>query len=337
MRKLTILTLVACVAAAGAFAQTPDANITEFQDTFKDFSDAFAGTLALNSTIGNTWSDSFIGGFPHLGAGLTIGATSTDPDKTAAIFDMLGQTAPDWADKSGIPIPAFMATAKIGLPFLPMDVGAKIGFIPKSVGDQLGEIKVDYLNLGVNARFRVLEDKLLLPEIAVGAGVNYLAGAASMPVGDAQTISYTDGTHNWDLNFSDPQMLLEWKATTVDLNAQVSKQLLFFLTPYAGAGATFGGSSVNGGLNSTMTMLYDGSPATEADKDALIAALEAAGQDVPDFSSDGFMYAVEALAPTFRVYGGLGLNIFFLHADAQLMYVPATKNFGFSVNARIQF
>lgn len=309
-------------AAMPAVAQT--ATFDEFKTAFVDFSDALAGTLNLNSTIGNSWSDGWIGGFPHFGAGLALGSTFAGKDASQALLSAIGQTLPSELENLGVPIPAVAATAKIGLPFLPVDVGLKAGIIPQSVGDKLEGlygVKTDYKNVGISLRGALVKEKLLIPEISLGVSGNYLTGKVSAPVGTSQII--TDGTNT--LTFSQPNLALEWATKTLDINAQISKKILLILTPYAGVGYTIGSSEVKGGLDSQM--VYTG-----PDEAAFIAALESQGYDV---SSTGFLYSTTSKEPTFRVYGGLSLNIL-VALDLQMMYVPATKNLGGSLTARIQ-
>ena len=309
-----VIALILGGVAMPAVAQT--ATFDEFKTAFVDFSDALAGTLNLNSTIGNTWSDGWIGGFPHFGAGLALGSTFAGKDASQALVSAIGQTQPSELENLGVPIPAVAATAKIGLPFLPVDVGLKAGIIPQSVGDKLEGlygVKTDYKNVGISLRGAVLKEKLILPEIALGLSANYLSGSVAAPIGSSQTV----GT----VTFSQPMLDLAWTTKTLDLTAQVSKKLLLILTPYAGVGYTLGSSEVKGGVSSE-TNLNAGQ----------ISDLEAAGFEVGD---TGFLYSTTSKEPTFRIYGGLSLNIL-VALDLQMMYVPATKNLGGSLTARIQ-
>ena len=309
-----VIALILGGVAMPAVAQT--ATFDEFKTAFVDFSDALAGTLNLNSTIGNTWSDGWIGGFPHFGAGLALGSTFAGKDASQALVSAIGQTQPSELENLGVPIPAVAATAQIGLPFLPVDVGLKAGIIPQSVGDKLEGlygVKTDYKNVGISLRGAVLKEKLILPEIALGLSANYLSGSVAAPIGSSQTV----GT----VTFSQPMLDLAWTTKTLDLTAQVSKKLLLILTPYAGVGYTLGSSEVKGGVSSE-TNLNAGQ----------ISDLEAAGFEVGD---TGFLYSTTSKEPTFRIYGGLSLNIL-VALDLQMMYVPATKNLGGSLTARIQ-
>lgn len=326
-RKIAFAIVIALIfggAAMPAIAQ-PTASFEQFKTAFVDFSDALAGTLNLNSTIGNTWSDGWIGGFPHFGAGLALGSTFAGKDASQALVSAIGQTLPSELENLGVPIPAVAATAKIGLPFLPVDVGLKAGIIPQSVGDKLEGlygVKTEYKNVGISLRGALVKEKLILPEISLGVSGNYLTGKVSAPVGSDQEL--TIPTSGNPVIFNQPMLDLEWTTKTLDFTAQVSKKILLILTPYIGAGYTIGTSDVSGGLTATV------------DDSALVASDYTWLSDNGIVLSDqGFLYSTTSKDPTFRIYGGLSLNIL-VALDLQMMYVPATKNLGGSLTARIQ-
>ena len=282
-----------------------------------------AGSLNMNSTVGDTWSTAYVGGFPHFGVGLTGGATFVDKATTEKLFSTLGQSVPSGLDAVGIPIPAAAATFKIGLPFIPLDIGLKAGLIPESVGSSLSNlygVTADYKNVGLSLRYALLKEKLLIPAVSVGLSANYLEGSVKAPLGSSQT--FTGSNTDSYVAYSSPKLDLEWVSKNVDITAQVSKKIIFF-TPYAGAGLTLGTSKVKGGVLATVDNHLDASDQ---------AALEAQGYS---FTDQGFTYATTNNSPTFRVYGGFSLDIL-LVLDCQVMYVPATKNLGASVTARIQ-
>jgi len=328
-RKIAFAIVIALIfggAAMPAAAQTETVDISDFKVAFEEFSDALAGTLNLNSTIGNTWSDGWIGGFPHFGAGLALGSTFAGKDASQALITAIGQNLPSELENLGVPIPAVAATAKIGLPFLPVDVGLKAGIIPQSVGDKLEGlygVKTEYKNVGISLRGALVKEKLILPEISLGVSGNYLTGRVAAPVGDSQEITLPSMA---PVIYSQPTLALEWETKTIDITAQVSKKVLLILTPYAGVGYTLGSSDVKGGVSATPNRQL-----TQGEKDALAAA----GYGDFDFTDQGFLYSTTSKEPTFRIYGGLSLNIL-VALDLQMMYVPATKNLGGSLTARIQ-
>lgn len=230
---------------------------------------------------------------------------------------------PAGLDKVGIPVPAAAATFKIGLPFIPLDIGLKAGLIPESVGSSLSSlygVTADYKNVGLSLRYALLKEKLLVPAVSIGLSANYLAGSVKAPLGSSQTFT---GPSGGSITYSEPKLDLGWETKCLDITAQVSKKIVFF-TPYAGAGLTVGSSSVKGGVAATVTS----NTLSAAEQ----AYLESQGYSLSD---QGFSYSTTNTAPTFRVYGGFSLDIL-LVLDCQVMYVPATKNLGASLTTRIQ-
>jgi len=330
MRRSIILISILAFLSVGAFAQV---DLSEFQSAFEGFADDMAGTLAVNSTIGSNWSDAYIGGFPHFGAGLAAGAAFASADSAKALFSAMGGSLPSALDSLGIPIPAAVVTAKIGIPFLPIDIGVKGGYIPPSVGQAINAssgMSVDYTNIGIQVRYAVLKQNVVLPNISIGLSYNYQKGSITAPsgIGSQQFTTITDQgpTTPTTIDVSDPQISLAWSSNVFDVTLQVSKKQLFVI-PYLGAGYTFGTSTVDGGIASTVTTNYPGGI------EALNAYFASVGG--PTISDQGFTYSTDATSPVFRVYGGLSLRIL-IDLDLQAMYVPATMSLGASATVRFQ-
>jgi hypothetical protein len=331
MKRFFAVMAIAAIVSLGAYSQT---SLAAFQSGFESFAGDMAGSLAVNSTIGANWSDAYIGGFPHLGVGLTGGAAFVSSSGTKSLFDAMGQPVPSALSKVGVPIPAAVATLKIGIPFLPMDLGVKAGYIPQSVGKNLiSGGNVDYTNAGLQLRYDLVKQNLLLPNVSIGAAYNYQKGSVKAPSGiGSQNLTYGSGPSLYTVTMSNPDLNLGWTSNTVDFTAQVSKKLLFVFVPYAGAGLTMGKSSVTGGLDSNITVKdSSGNPVPVS---TLIAAM---GSAAPDFSNTGFSYTANESKPIFRVYGGLSFRLIILDIDAQAMYVPSQKALGGSITGRVQF
>lgn len=255
------------------------------------------------------------------------------------LFNDLSAAVPAAIDQFGVPIPAVGLSAKIGLPFLPIDVGLSGGYIPQSVGDQLKgmtRVSVDYKNIAAQVRVDLLRENLLLPDISLGVGVSYQEGTVTTSLGlPSQTLlnSVSIGSDTWTVVAPSPDLTLGWKSTNVDATLQVSKSFLIF-RPYAGLGYTMGSSTVTGGVSSNLSVSNGSGPSTA---DALAAAIAAyAPNSYPTFSTAGFIYTTTASTPMFRVYGGLSFEILVLKFDAQVMYVPASQNLGATFMARFQ-
>ena len=328
MRKI-LAAFALAAAAACAYSQV---QMSQFASAFKDFASDMAGSLAVSSTMGADWSDAYIGGFPHLGLGVTVGGTAVNSGVSSKLFSSMGAEAPSFVSQVGIPIPAAVATFKIGVPFIPVDLGFKIGFLPPSVDKSLlgssdGNLK--YMNWGLQARYALIKQSPgLKPNVSVGLAFNHIDGSVTVPTGMSSQTYDLDGYY---ITADSPTMDLSWQSNTVDITAQISKKLLIFV-PYAGAGLTLGKASVTGGVDSDITTNYPGGVS------ALKNYLEELGYSVPDYMTpSGFSYTENEVAPLFRVYGGMSFRIVILDLDLQALYLPQTKSVGASFTGRLQF
>jgi len=333
MKRVILISMMVLAVAAGAWGQT----LADFQSGFTVFSADMASTLSYNATVGNNWSDAYIGGFPHFGVGLAVGMTAVPASSIEAFFAAMDVTMPDSLKTFGLPVPATALSAKLGGLILPFDVGLKAMVLPSSVASVLSAsgVTADYSLIGGNVRFAVLKENILLPDVSIGAGYNRLKGSVAMTFPtDTPSFTYFDGvTHT--ITATDPALALDWTTDSFDFTLQVSKSLLF-LRPYAGLGYSMGKSSVSGGLKSTLTD-YDGStttPITAAELAAINAALVADGQ--PTIAVDGIIFSAESTSPVLRVYGGLSFEILVIKLDTTVTYVPATKSLGASAMVRFQ-
>jgi len=347
MKRLLAILLALALVAGFASAQT---TIDDFKAVFTGFTDSFASTLMLNSTIGNDWSDGYVGGFPHFGVGLVLGSTFTGEGTADPVFNLMGVAVPQELEQLGVPIPAVALVAKLGLPFLPLDIGVKAGVVTPEMATALEGaygVAAAYKNVGASIRGRVLKEGVLLPELSLGVAGNYLTGdiSSAIPGVSGQDVTYAPGDgSSWTVSLPAPEVAYAWETTTLDITAQVSKNILF-IRPYLGAGYTFGKSTVAGGLasdaptaaESDTGTLYDyNSDGLENMDDLIYMAAQDTSGSVPDFSALGFMYSPSPITdPNFRIYAGVSVSIL-VTLDVQAMYVPATKALGASLSARLQ-
>jgi hypothetical protein len=328
--KRFILVLMIALAGTAAWAQV---DLSTFQSGFTTFSADMASTLSYNATVGNNWSDAYIGGFPRFGVGLAIGTTLVPIDSVESLFASMDDIAvPDAIGQLGLPIPAVGLSAKLGGLFLPFDIGLKAMVLPESVASVLSAsgITADYSLIGGNLRFALLKEKLLFPDISVGAGYNRLSGSVGveLPVANP-TFDY----NLIEITTTDPSLTLDWTTNSFDFTLQISKSLLF-LRPYAGVGYSMGKSTVSGGL--VTEVLYDGHTITSGEIADINAALAAAGQATAEISADGILFSAENSDPVLRVYGGVSLEILVIKLDAMVTYVPDSKSLGASAMIRFQ-
>lgn len=328
MKRIVLISMMA-LAAAGAWAQ----DLADFQGGFESFATDMAATLSYNATIGNNWSDAYIGQLPHFGVGLALGVTSVPAESLEKFFQAaLGEALPDNLKKAGLPIPAAALSAKIGGIILPFDFGIKAMVLPPEATEAVSALGIaaDYKLLGANIRLGLVKEGILFPDVSLGAGYNRLMGSVLVPVGiPDQTFSF--GGNN--LVVQDPNLDLGWTTDSFDFTLQISKNVLF-LRPFAGLGYSLGTSSVTGGLKSSMT--YNGTPVDEAMLATIIDDMEDNSIPVPTLSTSGFSFSATNTDPVLRVYGGLSLNLFFLNLDLQGIYVPKTKGLGANAMIRVQ-
>jgi hypothetical protein len=341
MRRFTVLILL-CILALPIAAQPYDYD--DLVDNFQAFADGVATTLPFNALMGLNWSDAYIGNFPHFGAGLTIGFTIMPYGSLSDTLDQFGIDLSSIANDEvgnmlkdvGMPFPALALEGRIGGFGIPFDIGVKLGYYSRDwVVPMLPEgLIIDYLLAGGDVRFRVLKGALVVPELSVGGGVTYQYGSFYIPGLLEGDIDITD-LGGEAIRLQNPSLNFNWKTLVIDLKAQASWDL-FFVTPYIGAGGSYGlYSEAGGGMNSKV--LYGPDEITEDEIEMIKAACKAAGQPVPDLSVEEIIvYAETPPAWSIRAYGGVSLNIFVIKLDIMMMYNFAGGGFGTSVNLRAQ-
>ena len=345
MKKLIAIFALVAGVAGGAFAQTiQPSNLTQVEPGFKSFANDLATSLPYASQIGLDWSSAYIGQFPHFGVGLAGGVVTVPTKGIQEVANALGVggVLPSelLTPNLGLPIPAAVVEARLGGLFLPFDVGVKFGTIPKSVNLSTflpSGTSIDFLLYGLEVRTPIVKEGLLIPQISVGAGFNHFSGDIRSTVGQAITvgnISYA-GQSN-DLSFTAPTLDFNWNSNSLDAKIEVSKTVLFILTPYIGAGLAYGFSSAGGSVQSTLE--DNGSPITQSQIDNIDAYYQSTGQTAPSLSpTQSFSTSSPANGFSFWAFGGTSVNLLILKLDVSGMYNILTQKLGVNVGARIQF
>ena len=352
MRRIALFVSLILIVSVGAFAQeTP--SFDEYETSIQNFADGVANSLPLNSSVGLTWSDSHIGQFPHLGLGVTIGASTVPYLAVQPVLEELDLAADleaselfSFVEQFGAPLPAYTAEARLGGFILPFDIGVKLGTIPEGVDTTglLPGFDIEYFLAGADVRLRLIEERGLLPELSVGAGYNYLdaqLGLQGLAGGDIEITSFDDPrtlttTEDITLSLTDPVLEYYWQANIIDVTAQLSKNLLLF-TPYIGFGAGLGFGSAGGGLSSSL--INDGGLTEEdfAEINDVLAQIPDA-PTIPVFDNTGFQVTADMPAGwAFRVYGGTSINLLILKLDITAMYDFIGQNYGVTIGTRLQF
>ncbi len=354
MKRFLILA-VCLILSLAAFAQ--EGSLQEVTDGLNEFTQALAPVMPLNSTIGTTWSDAYIGQLldipPHFGVGATAGITFVPSSFLPTLLTTMGVDSSaipgfDTLVSLGVPMPAAAANARIGGFILPFDIGIKVGTLPPQVDltTMIPNFDFSYMLVGADIRYALLQEKKNLVDLSVGLGLNYLSGeiGVSMDIPavayDFQAPSEADPSvmvpHT--LGMTTPRLHMAWQAVSVDLSAQVSKRILFF-TPYAGVGLTIGKPSAETGLKSSLTL--DGAPVTAAEVEELMALFAAAGLPAPvsaESLTEGYVFTTEVTKGTdMRAYGGFSLDILMVRLDLNALYSFIGKNWGGSLGLRVQF
>ena len=336
MKRILFVVIVALFAATLAPAQSID--FATFQAQFQDFATAVAGTLASTATSsGLNWAPAYIGQLPHLGLGVSAGASLIPYTSVQPIFTMLGVNLPagmEFLQTYGIPLPGAAVDARIGGFLLPFDIGLKFGYLPPQVQALLTNISLDYLMAGADVRLALTKDEGLMPAISVGVGYTYLKGSVGMTgivpsttIDVSQAMNYAGypGTHT--LTASSPALTFDWQSSVIEAKVQLSKQILF-LIPNIGLSAAYGISSAGGGISSTLSYAGPNSLATVQQVFAQY------GYPVP--SDTGIAVNSAVTGWSVRAFGGVDLALLILHVDVSANYNLLTGSLGGGVNLRIQ-
>lgn len=335
MKRATVIVALAAILVATPVFGQDTFTLDEFKDSFDTFSEEFAKSLPMNSTIGLNWSDAYIGQLlgvpPHFGVGITTGVTTIPASVFTGLIDDLGvDTSGGVEDLSmGVPLPGYAFDARVGGFILPFDVGVKFGTIPNV---KLGDVEASYTNVGFDVRYAVL-DGGILPKLSVGVGYNYLNGSISTPLGLGTTeitsvSADTDGDgtpENYTLIASDPDLEFGWEANVFDFKAQVSKSFLI-VEPHFGLGATVGTASTRTGLSTDISV--DGGGGVTVDDIGKVAGI--------DIEDDGLTLESEVSPVSFRIFGGTSLNLTVFRIDLGLMYNLSSGSLGGTLGARFQ-
>jgi hypothetical protein len=352
MKKILILFFAGLIAISGVIAQ----EFEEVQAVFGEFADDLSSALPFASTLGLNWSDSYIGNFPHLGVALSVGAvglpaeafgnvlgTLTGSAGDANVLGFLPPELEEIGEAFGMPFPAVALEARLGGFILPFDIGLKVGLIPDSV--DMGQILpagmgADYQLIGADVRFRLVKEKGFIPEISVGGGINRLTGGVSFKTQENIDIASFEVPNldnplgppdTYDISLRAPEFGFDWETTVFDIKAQISKSILWIVTPYLGVGMTMGESTVHGGAYTEV--LTD----PIVDWNEISAALAMVGEEMPQLTENGFTISSTNSGFAARVYGGTSINLLFLKLDVTGFYELLSGSLGLSAALRVQF
>jgi hypothetical protein len=315
-KTAAIIMLLVFLVSSAAFAL----DLKDLQGVADDFSDSLAKSLPFNASLGLNWSDAYIGKLipsapPHFGVGGSFGFTTIDMDEADGLAKALGFSIP--FDTEKLILPAYTGEARLGGLFLPFDIGIKAGVLPP-VGLWGSDVKMNYTMFGVDIRYALIEDGIILPAISLGAGFTYLGGGLEASVGDSK-IYYINGN---PITIDKPDVNLFWSTKALDFKVQVSKSF-FIITPYLGLGASYAWSEAG----------YE----AEAPISGLTPAGKTAAKELGvDLDETKLSSTIEANGFSFRTFGGLSVNLLVFKLDLTGMYNFLDSNYGLSFGARFQ-
>lgn len=337
---MVALVLLAAIGVGNVAAQSEIADLSVFVDSFESFSEEFAKSLPMNSTIGLNWSDAYIGQFlavpPHFGVGVTAGVTTVPSDVFDSLIDDLGIVSSSGVGdltSFGLPVPGYAFDARVGGIAVPFDAGIKIGVLPAM---SLGDVDAEYTNIGFDVRYAVLDGGVVMPKLSVGVGYNRLSGRIAAPLGPSATTiasiddpSTTGTTEDYNLVLTNPNLASEWTSNVIDFKVQLSKSFLV-VEPHIGLGASYGISTVTSGIEAGLEVQDSGGAAVAGVDPADLAAAGAA------INADGVTVESDVNAFAFRVFGGASVNILIMRFDLGLMYNINSGAMGATLGGRVQ-
>ena len=336
-KVLVISIVVLMTVSISAPAQTP--SFMDLQRAMSDFSMSLARSLPFNSSFGLNWSDAYIGRLfpsapPRFGVGAAIGFTTMDRSTINTLSSYLGYEMPFDSDR--LFMPAYTVEARIGGFFLPFDMGFKVGVFPPN--ELLGSgLRTNHFLAGWDIRYAIVDGRSnrLLPNVSLGFGINYLRGNFDTDITETATISYTLLGVPRTIALNDTVINMNWDTISMDLKAQISRSFLIF-TPYLGVAGSFARSNAGYSVDARITM--DGTPVRldPLSLTLLNLALDFMGIDDIEVRENGIFSSVSNSAFSYRVFGGVSVNLAAFRLDFTGLYNILDGNFGASLGFRFQ-
>lgn len=216
MKRLlcVMLVLSLCLTSVFALDITDPDSVT---DMLNGFSEKIVMTIPTAVSVDNIWADAYIGQLialpPHIAVGANFGSAFI---KDNALLDGLGEMVgiEQLSMLPGAPVPATSVNARVGGFLLPFDVGIHV--LPIQIDIPAGYPVSGNLSVntwGVDFRYALLKQKLIIPAVSVGLGYDQVDTSAHLFLGDDPSqdigISFAVNTHlltgtaevSWNLLF----------------------------------------------------------------------------------------------------------------------------------------
>ena len=201
-----------------SFLSDYDSTVAGINSGMDDFATQLSIAIPQAATQQNVWADAYIGKLlpsvpPHLRGGVNLGSTHINTAglaKAASALNISGV-------QDSYYYPVFTGDLRIGGLFLPFDLDVSFMKTGQINANFISDITVDFLTLGLEGRYALLEGGVIQPRVSIGFGYFYNQGSL-MANADAA------------------QAGVNYKIHTMYVSAQVSKTILF-ITPFAGVRA----------------------------------------------------------------------------------------------------
>jgi len=345
MKKAIVVLAVLLMAATAVSAATP--TFTDFQSAFTDVANGVSSSLALESSVGLSWSDAWVGQLvdvpPHFGFGITVGAAMipyASIQNALTTFSGAIPSSVGFMSSIGVPLPTYTVDVRIGGFVLPFDMGFKFGWMPSNGLSSIGVsgISVDYLSLGGDIRLGIIQDRGFLPGLSLGVGYTYMRGNVDVPgvfSGNIHIATYNYNGQPYDLQFTNPSLNFNWSSSVIDAKIQLSKKLLF-ITPYAGMGVSYGFSNAGGGMASQMQVSTDGGANYHNATQSEIDNINTATGSSYTLQNTSFGVTQSTNGFSVRAFGGFSLDFFAVRLGFGAAYELLTGTMAGMANLRFQ-
>jgi hypothetical protein len=338
---LSLYMVVFLLIAVPAFSEAP--GLDDLKEKVDVFTDSLAHSLPFNSTMGLNWSDAYIGKLSlippafHIGIGATFGFTTMDIGSLNGLLNMFGVHDFDALDAGGFALPGYTVEIRLGGIIFPFDVGFKFGyfsltqdFVNGLFQTDIPDLTMDYMLIGGDIRYALLDGKKFPLKFSIGGGFNYLKGGLSMSV-PADNLSFMI-TDDRILYMPPPALGLNWETKTLDFKAQASFKILL-LTPYIGIGASHAWSNAGYDVKSEIKVKDAAGNDVPLDDDTK-NLIEAAG--ISGVDGNGFSQINEVTGWSFRAFGGVSINLPLIKFDITGMFDFISKCYGITFGVRLQ-
>lgn len=333
-KKSILITGIILLCTVPVFSQEY-ISLEDLKEGVDSFSPTLAKSLPFNSTMGLNWSDAYIGKLfpslpPHFGAGFSLGFTTMKIREINELLDKLGAEMPDMPNLAGMPLPGYTVETRLGEIFIPFDVGFKLGYL--NFSDLFG-VGMNYLLVGTDVRYALLEGEMLPLKLSVGIGFNHMKGGISTTIEAAQRYKFDGLSGEYTISANNPKIGLEWGTNTLDFKVQASFPLIV-ITPYIGLGASHAWSNAGYSITSQIVIYdEDGKPLSNFSE---VREILEKKYGVSGITDKGFESIQKNTGWSARVFGGFSINMTAIRIDLTGMYNFLDSNWGITIGTRFQ-